>query len=82
MSYYSKNYNDNLGCLGSIICLVISIIILLAVMIGINSCSSEEWNDGECPACHENYELRGVSKDLKYYSCPECGNEVERFGGR
>ena len=80
MSYYSKkNYNNNSGCIEGVIYLVISIIIVLAILFGTNSCSSEEWNNGECPACREKYELRGVNQGLKYYSCPECGNEVERF---
>ncbi len=41
-----------------------------------------EWNNGVCPDCGVRYELRGVSGKVvkeKYYSCPECGKEVERY---
>ena len=48
-------------------------------MFEINACSSTDWNGGECPDCDIRYEMRGVSRGLKYYVCPECGNEVERF---
>ena len=49
------------------------------IMFGFNTCTYEEWNDGKCPDCNVRYELRGVSKYLKYYACPKCGNEVERY---
>lgn len=62
------------------------VIIMLAIIIGgilgIASCSNHQtdplWNDGVCPKCGVNYELRA-----KYYSktyvCPECHTEVERY---
>lgn len=73
-------YNDNTdlkaGCLGTIL----SIALLLGIIFSVNSCTAEDWNNGICPHCEVRYELRGVSKGLKYYSCPKCGQEVERFG--
>lgn len=51
----------------------------LGIVFGINACSTLNWNDGFCPHCEVRYELRGVSRGLKYYSCPECGQEVERY---
>ena len=62
---------------------VITVIILFAfillIMFGVNACSAPDWNDGHCPKCETRYELRGASKGLKYYACPDCGKEVERY---
>lgn len=54
-------------------------ILVFAIMIGTNSSSTSTWNDGICPNCEVRYELRGVSRGLKYYDCPNCGQEVERY---
>lgn len=59
------------------ICVLIAI--SLAIMFGVNSCSASTWNDGVCTSCETRYELRGVSKGLKYYACPDCGQEVTRY---
>lgn len=59
--------------------LIICIVALFVIMFGTNACSSSDWNNGNCPNCEVRYELRGVSRDLKYYSCPNCGKEVERY---
>lgn len=67
--------DDNYGCLN----IIIGIALIFLIMIGVNSCSESDWNDGICPKCETRYELRGVSKSLKYYSCPDCGKEVERY---
>lgn len=64
---------------GSIATIVGCIILILCLMGGTNSCSEPIWNNGNCPKCEIKYELRGVSNSLKYYSCPECGQEVERY---
>ena len=48
-------------------------------MSGINALTSSDWNDGDCPDCEVKYELRGASSGLKYYACPECGREVQRY---
>lgn len=56
--------------------------IALLIILGSNACTAKEWNDGVCPDCHVRYELRGVYKGTHYYACPDCGNEVDRFGGR
>ena len=66
---------NNHGCLSCII----AIILVLVLMFGINSCTAETWNNGICTKCTVRYELRGVSKGLKYYACPECGQEVHRY---
>jgi predicted RNA-binding Zn-ribbon protein involved in translation (DUF1610 family) len=61
---------------------IISVISLLGfLMLATNSCSASDWNDGICPNCNVRYELRGAAGDLhlKYYVCPECGKEVERY---
>ena len=76
MSYYSRKYsNDEPSWWTVIICFVL----VFAIMFGVNSCSDSTWNDGVCPDCEIRYELRGVSKGLKYYACPECGQEVQRY---
>ena len=63
----------------SFIGLVVCIIMLVLIMLGINACSESDWNDGICPHCETRYELRAAFKGLKYYACPDCGQEVERF---
>lgn len=57
----------------------ILIVISLAIMFGVNSCSASTWNDGICTNCETRYELRGASDGLKYYACPNCGQEVSRY---
>ena len=77
MSYYSK-YDSNFDWWSIIICIAL----VLFLVFGFNTCTASEWNDGKCPKCHEDYELRGAHDGIRYYSCPKCGNEIERFGGR
>ena len=80
MGYYSRNYrNNDYGWSTSIIMLVVSIAFLVIFMLGVNCCSSSDWNNGDCPKCETRYELRGASRGLKYYACPKCGKEVQRF---
>lgn len=67
--------SDDNGCLP----IIIGFIIIFLIIFGTNTCSSGTWNYGECPKCDVRYELRGVSKGLKYYSCPGCGKEVRRY---
>lgn len=76
MSYYSRN---SYGSDGSWFTVIICFVLVFAIMLGVNSCSAKTWNDGICPHCEVRYELRGASKGLKYYACPECGQEVERY---
>lgn len=57
----------------------ILIVISLVMMFGVNSCSASTWNNGICTKCETRYELRGASDGLKYYSCPDCGQEVSRY---
>jgi PHP family Zn ribbon phosphoesterase len=67
--------DDNYGCAS----IIVLIALLFMIMFGVNSCSESDWNNGECPNCETRYELRGASKGLKYYACPDCGKEVERY---
>lgn len=62
--------------------LILIIFIAFLLLIGTNACTAKEWNNGTCPDCHTRYELRGVYKGTHYYACPDCGNEVHRFGGK
>ena len=78
MSYYSKNYNNSETAANWII-VIICLILIFAIVIGFNSCSAKTWNDGVCPDCEVRYELRGASRGLKYYACPECGREIQRY---
>ena len=71
--------NDNYGCLTSIISIVLALALLIMVTLGINSCTAETWNDGVCAECETRYELKAASQGLKYYACPECGQEVKRY---
>ena len=63
------------------IVIIISVLIALIflIMSGTNALTSSDWNDGDCPDCEVKYELRGASSGLKYYACPECGREVQRY---
>ena len=75
MGYYSRSYNDETSWLTIVLCFIL----IFAIIIGFNSCSAETWNEGICPSCEVRYELRGASRGLKYYACPECGQEVQRY---
>ena len=59
------------------------IILIIIVGCGFESCSnavtSDEWNNGICHNDNVRYELRGVSHGIKYYVCPECGDEITRY---
>ena len=60
-----------------IIFIMLAIIVLF--VLGANACTADKWNDGICPNCNIRYELRGISDAMKYYACPECGQEVGRY---
>lgn len=78
MSYYSRSYSSSEGSV-SLITAIICFILAFAIMFIFNCCSAPTWNDGVCPDCGVRYELRGASRGLKYYACPKCGKEVERY---
>lgn len=59
--------------------ILIPIALIILIIFGFNTCTASDWNDGECPKCEIRYEMRGVSRGLKYYACPDCGKEVERY---
>ena len=63
----------------SLLSLFICAMLALVITFAVNSCSADDWNYGECPKCETRYELRGASRGLKYYACPDCGKEVERY---
>lgn len=73
--------NDKFDLAFSVFMLFVAVGILVLLVVGTNSCSASDWNDGICPNCNVRYELRGAAGDLhlKYYVCPECGKEVERY---
>lgn len=73
--------NEDIGLQWYLIGLMAVIFLLGFLMLATNSCSASDWNDGICPNCNVRYELRGAAGDLhlKYYVCPECGKEVERY---
>lgn len=71
--------SNNSRCLAHILGIVVAILLIVAIAFGFNSCTAEKWNDGDCPHCEVRYELRGASRGLKYYACPECGQEVTRY---
>ena len=80
MSYYSKKYNnDDTSLIPGLISIAIGLGLFFLIMIGVNSCSADTWNNGICPNCEVRYELRGASNGIKYYSCPDCGQEVQRY---
>ena len=70
------NYNNDDG---SWLTIIICLVGIFLIIFGTNACSSTDWNNGKCPDCEIRYELRGASRGLKYYSCPDCGKEVERY---
>jgi hypothetical protein len=69
---------DNSG-ISLLVELIIMIATLVFIVIVVNTCSASQWNDGICPKCNERYELCAVYKGLKYYTCPECGEEIRRY---
>lgn len=75
MSYYSRNYDSDWSWSTIIFCIVLVVLL----MVGTNSCSADTWNNGICSDCEVRYELRAASRGLKYYACPECGQEVRRY---
>lgn len=80
MSYYSRRGYLSTNTDVDLWMIVICIALIFAIIIGVNACTAQDWNDGSCPKCGTRYELRGASRGLKYYACPECGFEVERYG--
>ena len=83
MSNYSRyksrrSYSSDTSWWTIIICAVLT----LFIMIGYNACTGPEWNDGYCHKCDVRYELRGYYNGIRYYACPNCGNEVSRYGGK
>lgn len=78
MSYH-RRYSSSPSLWKGVWPIIAVIALMLVFMFMSNMCSSDEWNDGFCPKCEERYELGGVFEYRKYYYCPECGNEVDRY---
>lgn len=78
--YYHHHSEGNFGCL-PIVGIFIAYFIFTLVIDGLYNLTTEtEWNEGICPKCEVRYELRAAGRyGLKYYACPECGQEVERY---
>jgi hypothetical protein len=74
MSYYSRSDSDFNWVL-----IIICFVLAFALVMVVNSRPSRTWNNGVCPRCRIRYELMDVSNGIKYYVCPECGQEVERY---
>lgn len=75
-----KRDNDDFAFKALIVELTIILIIIVISVLGTNSCSSSRWNNGICPKCGIRYELRAATNGgLKYYACPNCGEEVKRY---
>ena len=80
MKYYTERYSSEISdCIHIIVMIVITLALVFGTMSCINYLSEPIWNDGQCINCETRYELRGASKGLKYYSCPDCGQEVQRY---
>ena len=80
MKYYYERYgSDDSCCLGIFIRIIIMFAIVVGLMYCVNFSSESIWNDDQCVNCEIKYELRGASNGLKYYVCPDCGQEVERY---
>lgn len=58
---------------------IVCIAVLAIFIFLFNACTASDWNDGECPDCHERYEFVGVSRYTKHYACDRCGKEVTRM---
>lgn len=78
MSYYSRSHDIDTSWWTIIITICLALLLIFISQV----CTAKEWNDGKCPECNVRYELRGVYKGTHYYACPDCGNEVSRFGGK
>lgn len=70
---------DSYGCFTSMLAVVGLILFYIGIMCFTNSRYDNIWNNGTCKECDIRFEMRGVSDGLKYYSCPECGQEVLRY---
>ena len=78
--YYRSSSDENQGCGGILILLLICVFMVFAIEAGTNASTETEWNQGVCPVCDVRYELRAATNSgLKYYSCPTCGQEVKRY---
>jgi hypothetical protein len=82
-SRYKSKHSYNFNGLSDIIAyLAVLAIVVVVFFFGVNACTAKEWNGGKCPDCNVRYELRGVYRGTHYYACPDCGNEVSRYGGK
>lgn len=75
----TNNMNNNEDILSKFVVIITLIFIFLSLASSVNSNGESKWNNGYCSTCEARFELCGVSSWLKYYACPECGDEVYRY---
>lgn len=70
-----------IGVFKSMVIIVLIIVIIGVVKTKIISSQSpdSDWNNRICPECEVRYEMKSVDMWRKYYVCPECGKEAERY---
>lgn len=63
--------------------IILAILIVAAIIVfyifSFKNAMNKNWNNGICPSCGYKYELRAVSSGYKYYVCPYCGKEAQRW---
>lgn len=78
--YYHHHSEGSFGCLPILVASIVCFIFIFVFEIFCNLTTESDWNNGICTECGVRYELRAaVHGGLKYYACPECGQEVERY---
>lgn len=82
-SRYKSKHSYNFNGLSDIIAyLAVLAIVVVVFFFGVNACTAKEWNGGKCPDCNVKYQLYDRDGSVRYYICPECDNEVSRYGGK
>jgi predicted RNA-binding Zn-ribbon protein involved in translation (DUF1610 family) len=83
MSNYSRYKSRHTHSIDtSLLVTIIGFVLTFMLILAHSACTAKEWNDGYCLNCNTRYELRSVDEGVHYYACPDCGNEVKKFGGR
>lgn len=76
------DFEDDIICVLKFIGFVVLLMVLFFTVSEIKRSSQSpdfDWNNGICHKCEIRYEMKDVYMGMKYYVCPECGNEVERY---
>ena len=78
--YYRQHSEGEMGCGTLVIMLLTAFLLLFVTEFVANASTESQWNNGTCAVCEERYELKAATNGgLKYYACPECGQEVKRY---